>query len=107
MFMYAMDRIMIIVEMEIIGQEDGRIGAPVDVTTATGLAPDLKPKMNAPAPYNGAGAPGVPAYKGGAAKMETGSTSHTAVAGGNVNVFPINMLNPYQNKCVFHVLVAI
>lgn len=98
---------MIVVEMNIIGQEAGRIGEPVDVMTVTGQSSsDMKPKSNgAPAPsvYSGAGMPGVPAYKGGAAKTESGSAQQQQHSG-NVNVFPINMLNPYQNKYVLSFL---
>ena len=98
---------MIVIDLDVIGQETGRLGAPVDVLTVTGLDTDFKPKSTgAPAPgvYHGAGAPGVPAYKGGA---ESGSSSGAAQQQhpGNVNVFPIHMLNPYQNKYALSFLV--
>ncbi len=94
--------------MEVLGQEEGRIGNPKDVATVASIPGQLKPSMSAAGPaasvYSGAGAPGVPAYKGYAASNSEMKPEATPTHSGNVNVFPINMLNPYQNKCVFWIL---
>lgn len=91
---------MIIVDLEIIGQEIGRIGEPVDIAEASKNAmEDVKPtvmghnmqskNMN-PGLNNGFNAP---------KKENTNNFAKTENMGNqNVNTVRITALNPYQNK---------
>lgn len=87
---------MIIVDLEILGQEIGRIGEPVDIAEASkNSMEDVKPSFSGQNTHNnqnmnaGFTAP----------KKETNSFAKTEnVGNSNVNTIPISALSPYQNK---------
>ena len=88
---------MIVVDMEIVGQEVGRIGDPTEVADVkseafSGQQPVKQAPVQAyrPAPIVNDVKPAYGQSTSGAVKQES-----------KMNVFPIGSLNPYQNKCVF------
>jgi replication factor A1 len=82
---------MIIVDLEILGQEIGRIGEPTDIAEASkNSMADVKMGQNA---HNNQNLnPGFNAYK----KETTTKTEN--MGNSNVNTIPISGLSPYQNK---------
>lgn len=85
-------RIIIIVDLEILGQEIGRIGEPVDIAEASkNVMEDVKPMVMSRNLENQNFNPGFTALKKENNFPKTEST-------GTTNTVPISALNPYQNK---------
>lgn len=87
---------MIIVDLEIIGQEIGRIGEPVDIAESSKNAmEDVKPTVMGNSMQNKNMNTGYIAPK----KENINNFAKTENMGNtNVNTVPISVLSPYQNK---------
>jgi replication factor A1 len=89
---------MIIVDLEILGQEIGRIGEPIDIAEAMkNSMEDVKPKPGMTGqnvPNNQNVNPGFNQPK----KESNDFTKAENTGSSNVNAIPIARLNPYQNK---------